>query len=103
MARWTKLVAIFLLGFTLYDVSVAETCIDEALAIAGQTTQVQPSNQDDDRGTCQFEEDCLACAHILPGSHYVLSVTTVVSLGESDIVLPTQGGIPLLPYHPPRA
>jgi hypothetical protein len=66
MDSWIKLVALFLLVFTLYDVSVPETCLDEGLAFAASSTQVQASHQDGDRGGCQFEEDCLACAHILP-------------------------------------
>jgi hypothetical protein len=45
----------------------------------------------------------MACAHILPGTHYVFAVTQVVALAEPNLFLPAQGGIPSLPYHPPRA
>ena len=103
MDRWIKLVALFLLVFTLYDVSLPETCLDEGLAIAASSTQVQASHQDGDQGSCQFEEDCLACAHIIPGTHYRLTVTQVVALAEPDLLLRAEGGIPALPYHPPRA
>jgi len=103
MDRWIKLVALFLLVFTLYDVSVPETCLVEGLAIAAISTQVQATHQDGNRGSCQFEEDCLACAHILPGTHYVFAVTHVVALAEPNLFLPAQGGIPAVQYHPPRA
>jgi hypothetical protein len=105
MDRWIKLIAFLLLLFTLYDVSVPETCLDEGLAIAASRTQVQAGHQDDNRGSgsCQFEEDCMACAHILPRAHFVLTITQVVELAEPNLFLPAQGGIPALPYHPPRA
>jgi hypothetical protein len=97
-----KLVALFLLVFTLGDVSLPETCLEEGLGIAARGTQVQTSHQDGGRGGCQFEEDCLACAHILPGTHYVLDVTQVVTFAEPELYLTSQGGIPPLLYHPPR-
>lgn len=103
MDRWIKVVALFLLVFTLYDVSVPENCLVEGLAIAASSAQVQASHQDDNRSSCQFEEDCLACAQILPGTHYVFAVTQVVELAEPSLFLPAQGGIAALPYHPPRA
>jgi hypothetical protein len=100
--RWAKFAAMLLLGFTLYDVSVPETCIAEGLVIAGNSTHIS-AHRDSDSGTCQFEEDCLACAHILPGSHYVLSVASVVVFSTSDPILPVQVGISAPLYHPPRA
>jgi hypothetical protein len=103
MNRWIKLVALLLLMFTMYDVSVPETCLAEGLAIAASSTQVQPSHQDGGRSSCQFEEDCMACAHILPGTHFVLTITHLVELAEPYLFLPAQGGVPALPYHPPRA
>jgi len=103
MDRWIKLVALFLLVFTLYDVSVPETCLDEGLAIAASSNQLQANHQDSDRPSCQFEEDCLACAHVLPGTHFVFAVTPVVAFAEPNLLLRAQGGIPALPYHPPRA
>ena len=103
--RWIKLVALSLLVFTLYDVSVPENCLIEGPAIAASSTQVQASHQDENRdsGSCQFEEDCLACAHVLPSAHYVIAVTQVVAFAEPNLFLPAQGGVPALPYHPPRA
>jgi hypothetical protein len=83
MDRWIKLVALFLLVFTVYDVSVPETCLEQELAIAAKSTQVQASHEDGDRGSCQFEEDCLACAHVLPGTYYVMAVTQVVAPARS--------------------
>ena len=105
MDRWIKFVAFFLLVFTLYDVSVPENCLTEELAIAPSSTEVQARHQDDDRGSgsCQFEEDCMACAHVLPGTHYVFAIIEVVALAESIPFPDVQGGVPALPYHPPRA
>jgi hypothetical protein len=105
MDRWVKFVALFLFVFTLYDVSVPENCLIEGLAIAAGSMHVQATHQDDNRGSgsCQFEEDCMACAHVLPGTHYVLAVTEVVALADPNLFLTTQGGVPALPYHPPRA
>jgi hypothetical protein len=105
MDRWIKLVALFLLGFTLYDVSVPENCLVEGLAIAASSTQVQAGHQDPNRGSggCQFEEDCMACAHFLPRTHFVLAISEVVALTESTPFPTTQGGVAALPYHPPRA
>lgn len=103
MDRWIKLVGLALLIFTLYDVSVPENCLIEGLAMASGGTQVQASHQDENRGSCQFEEDCLACAHVLPGTHYRFAVTEVVALAEFNPFLPAQSGVPALPYHPPRA
>jgi hypothetical protein len=105
MDRWIKFVALFLLVFTLYDVSVPENCLIEGLAIVASSTRIQASHQDDNRGSgsCQFEEDCMACAHVLPGTHYAFAVTEVVAFAEPNVFLPAQGGVPALPYHPPRA
>jgi len=105
MDHWIKLVALSLLVFTLYDVSVPENCLAEGLAIAASSTQVQASHQNENQGSgsCQFEEDCMACAHVLPGTHYVFAITEVVALAESKPFLAAQGGVPALPYHPPRA
>lgn len=106
MDRWIKLAALLLLVFTLYDVSVPENCLVEGLAIAASGTQVQARHQDDgDRGSgsCQFEEDCMACAHVLPGTHYRFAITEVVAIAESNLFPAAQGGVPALPYHPPRA
>jgi hypothetical protein len=105
MDRWIKFVALSLLVFTLYDVSVPENCFIEGLAIAGSSSRVQASHQDENRssGSCQFEEDCTACAHVLPGTHYVFAVTEVVAFAESNLFVSAQGGVPALPYHPPRA
>jgi hypothetical protein len=99
---WIRCAAIFLLGFTLYDVAVPETCIT-GLSVAGSSTVVQSAHQDGDSGTCQFEEDCLACAHVLPGSSYVLAIASVVIFSTSDPILPVQVGISTPHYHPPRA
>jgi len=103
MNRWIKFVALFLLVFTLYDVSLPENCVVEGLATATGSTQVQARHQDSDRGSCQFEEDCMACAHVLPSAHYVIAVAQVVAIAEPNLFLPAQGGVPALPYHPPRA
>ena len=105
MERWVKFVALLVLAFALYDVSVPENCLVEGLAISTRTTQAQAAHQDENRGggSCQFEEDCLACAHILPGTHYVFAITEVVALADPNLFLTTQGGVPALPYHPPRA
>jgi hypothetical protein len=105
MDRWIKLIAFLLLLFTLYDVSVPETCLDEGLAIAASSTQVQAGHQNNNRGSgsCQFEEDCMACAHILPSTPYRFAVTEAVALAESSPSPAAQGGVPALPYHPPRA
>jgi hypothetical protein len=105
MDRRFKLVAHLLLLFTLYDVSVPESCLTEGLAIAASSTQVQAGHQEDNRGSssCPFEEDCVACAHILPSTHFVFSITRVVALAESSPFPAAQGGVFTLPYHPPRA
>jgi len=105
MDHWIKLVALSLLVFTLYDVSVPENCLAEGLAIAASSTQVQASHQNENQGSgsCQFEEDCMACAHVLPSTHYRFAVTEVVALAESNPFPAAQGGVPALPYHPPRA
>jgi len=103
MDRWIRFVALFLLVFTLYDVSVPENCLIEGLAIAPSGTQMQASHEDGNRGSCQFEEDCMACAHVLPSTHYRFAVTEVVALAESNPFPAAQGGVPALPYHPPRA
>jgi len=102
MARWIKVVALFLFAFALYDVSVPENCLD-GLTISTKTAQCRATHPDGDRGSCQFEEDCLACAHMLPGTHYVFAVTQVVTHAEPNLFLRPQAGTPALPYHPPRA
>jgi hypothetical protein len=105
MGRWVKFVALFLFVFTLYDVSLPENCLIEGLAITSSSTQARAAQQDENRGGggCQFEEDCMACAHVLPGTHYVLGVTEVVALADPNLFLTTQGGVPALLYHPPRS
>ena len=103
MDRWIRFVALFLLVFTLYDISVPENCLVEGLPVAASSTQVQASHEDGNRGSCQFEEDCMACAHVLPGTHYRFAVTEVVALAEANVFLPAQSGVAVLPYHPPRA
>jgi hypothetical protein len=102
MAGWIKLVALFLFVFTLYDVSVPENCL-EGVTSSTNTAQFRATHADGDRGSCQLEEDCLACAQILPGTHYVFAVTPVIAFAEPNQLLPAQAGIPALPYHPPRA
>jgi len=103
MDRWIRFVALFLLVFTLYDISVPENCLVEGLPVAASSTQVQASHEDGTRGSCQFEEDCMACAHALPSAHYLIAVTQVVAFAEPNLFRPAQGGVPALPYHPPRA
>ena len=100
--HWIKLVALFLLVFALGDVSLPETCLEDELGIAANGTRVQASHQNGGGSGCQFEEDCLACAHILPGTHYVLGVTQAITFVEPELYLTTLGGIPPLLYHPPR-
>lgn len=66
MDRWIKLVGVFLLLFTVYDVSMPETCLDEGWPIAASSTQVQASHQDDNRpweehfALVQWDESCVS-------------------------------------------
>jgi hypothetical protein len=104
MPRWIKFVALFLMVYALFDIATPEECADDALAASQSALQIHGNQTSPDRGsTCQFEEDCIACAHILPGTHFELQVVTTVATYDPDLLFVSLDGIPSIPYHPPRA
>jgi hypothetical protein len=104
MPRWIKFVALFLLVFTVFDIATPEACADDVLAASQDAIQIHGNLTSPDRGSaCQFEEDCIACAHILPGTQVELQVVTTVATYDPDLLLVCLDGIPSIPYHPPRA
>lgn len=101
---WPRFVALFMVTFALFDVCAAESCVAELATLSRSGVQVQANSQErDGDSTCQFEEDCLACAHILAPSHFVLENAVTVSFGEPDLYVSALDGTLALPYHPPRA
>lgn len=98
-----KFVALFLVAFAIFDVCTPEVCEDEVLPdqIA---TQISGKDTNPDSGaSCQFEEDCIACAHIIPATHFDLQVVMVVAAYTPDLSLPPADGTPSTLYHPPRS
>jgi hypothetical protein len=102
MPHWIKLVALFLLVFTLFDVSTPEECVDDDAGGVPQTIQIA-AKQSGSGPCCAFEEDCMACAHILPSTHFDLQVVNVVVSFEPYLLLVPQSFSPSVPYLPPRA
>ena len=45
MERWVKFVALLVLAFTLYDVSVPENCLVEGLAISTRTRRLKAAHR----------------------------------------------------------
>jgi len=104
MPRWAKFVALFLLVFALVDVCTPEACADEAIALPAQSAiEVHATQTNPDNGrTCEFEEDCFACAHFVPAVHISFHIESIVATYEPTLVLPALDGTPSAPYHPPR-
>jgi hypothetical protein len=101
---WTRFVALFMVAFALFDVCAPKSCVAELAAASQSGAQVRANSPErEGDSTCQFEEDCLACAHILACSHFVLENAVRVSFGEPDRYLSALDGTLALPYHPPRA
>jgi hypothetical protein len=102
---WIKFVTAFLLVFAVFDVCTPESCATELPVTAQSGVSIQGNHEDRDTdSSCQFEEDCLACAHFLPGAHFIpYSVSMISPVGPSDIYVPTLDGASAPPYRPPRA
>ena len=103
MPRWIKFVALFLVAFALIDVCDPETCEAQKISPIQTSSSIQVQHNADGDGSCQFEEDCFACAHFAPGAAIDLQSLGVVTLASVEVVVPSLDGTPLLPYHPPRA
>jgi hypothetical protein len=103
MPRWVKFVALFLLVFALFDVSTPEACADDLFEASRGAIQIHGNNTNPPGGdSCQFEEDCIACAHILPSTHFEFQVVTVVAPYVADLNFLPLDGTSFVPYLPPR-
>lgn len=104
VSRWVKFAAVFLLAFTLMDVTLPEVCADELPASTSSTLRFQSGSSSSDSGTgeCAFEEDCIACANILPASPFVLTSLTLVAKADAISYVSALDGPTSSPYHPPR-
>ncbi len=103
MSRWIKFVALFMLAFLVFDVCAPESCAAQALLSVPAQVQVNAHQSDGSSQGCQFEEDCFNCTHFSPGHTFVLDPIPVVAFTNANKYESSLDGIPLAPYHPPRA
>jgi hypothetical protein len=102
MSRWTKFAALLVLAVVVLDVCTP-TCEAEALNSSQSQGQFQAHHTSGTSGHCEIEEDCFNCAHFVPRASLLVKQVAVVAFTEPDLFVFSLDGIPLNPYHPPKA
>lgn len=103
LPHWFRFVALFMMTFVLFDVCIPEPCDAQTPAATQSIVQIQAQHERNSGDTCQFEEDCFACAHYAPGTVFVLQPAATIIIQRSIPYLSALAGAPVVPYHPPRA